>query len=151
MTHHLITCHADDPLHTVARRMWEGDVGAVVVVDEDEHPVAMITDRDVAMAAYTQGRSLEQIRVGLAMSRELHVVREDSPLGAVQHAMQNHRVRRLPVIDESGRAVGLVALSDLAWHAAPHAKADVTPADVLVTLRAVCESREERQHEAAAQ
>ena len=150
MTPDPITCRADEPLHAIAQRMWDRDVGAVVVVDEDECPVAMITDRDVAMAAYTQGRALEHVRVAVAMSSELQAIRADSSLDVAQRLMQNHRVRRLPVVDQSGRAVGFISLSDLAWYA----KAHVTPADVLVTLRALCEPRQPRQprqHEVAAQ
>ena len=151
MTRDPLTCRADDLLETAAHRMWERDVGALIVVDEREHPVAMITDRDVAMAAYTQGRGLVDVPVAVAMSRDVSVVRVDTTLEAAHRAMQNNRVRRLPVVDDSGQAVGIVTLGDLAHLATPRAEADRMSADVLATLRAVCEPREHWLRELAAQ
>ncbi len=49
--------------------MWEHDCGAILVVDADSHVVGMITDRDICMASYTQGRPLWQIPVSSACSR----------------------------------------------------------------------------------
>jgi CBS domain-containing protein len=50
--------------------MWLRDVGCLAVLDEDGHVVGMVTDRDLCMAAYTQGKPLFAIPVSIAMSRE---------------------------------------------------------------------------------
>lgn len=96
------------------RVMWEGDVGVVPVVNEDGQPIAMITDRDVAVAAYTQGKPLSQIQVQVAMSRQLHTAHVSDTLGSAERTMRMEQVRRLPVVDESTRLVGIISLADLA-------------------------------------
>ena len=74
MTRTVHACNPDDPLHVAAQIMWEQDCGCVpVVVDEEggSRVVGMLTDRDVCMAAYTQGKALAVIKVSSAMSREV--------------------------------------------------------------------------------
>jgi len=69
MSRHVQSCSPHDSLETAARLMWEHDIGSVVVVDGHERPVGMITDRDVCMAAYTQGLPLREMLVEKVMSR----------------------------------------------------------------------------------
>jgi len=58
MTKTVRSCSAGDSLQRAAQLMWEGDCGSVPVVDSDNRVVGILTDRDIAMAAYTQGRPL---------------------------------------------------------------------------------------------
>jgi predicted transcriptional regulator len=57
----VVTCHVNDSLANAARLLWEQDCGALPVVDERGRVVAMITDRDICMVAYTQGLLLWSI------------------------------------------------------------------------------------------
>jgi CBS domain-containing protein len=77
MTKTVQACGADDNLQRAAQIMWERDCGVVPVVDVDNRVVGMITDRDIAIAAYRQGRPLWQIPVASAMARQVHGVREN--------------------------------------------------------------------------
>jgi CBS-domain-containing membrane protein len=107
-------CRAWDTLEHAARLMWEHDCGALPVVDDHGRPIGMITDRDICMAAYTQGRSLSQIQVSVAASRCLHFVRPGAPLDLACAEMRAQRVRRLAVIDVGGNLIGVVSFSDIA-------------------------------------
>lgn len=69
MTRSVTTCLAQDCLYSVARLLWERDCGSLPIVDRDGRPIAMITDRDVCMAAYTTGKPLHELRVATAMSK----------------------------------------------------------------------------------
>lgn len=62
MTADVETCRLDDTLDRPAAIMWERDCGVVPVVDDESRIVGMLTDRDICMAAYTQGRPLPEIR-----------------------------------------------------------------------------------------
>jgi CBS domain-containing protein len=107
------TCGPDDPINEAARIMWEADCGCVPVVERGRL-VGMLTDRDACMAAYTKGRGFLEIPVREAMSR---AVRTCSPGDDVESALETLReakVRRLPVVDENCRLVGLFSLSDAA-------------------------------------
>jgi CBS domain-containing protein len=114
LTTEVVTCTPADALDHAAQCLWEYDCGVLPVLGDEHKVVGMITDRDVCMAAYTQGRPLRDIPVARAMSSELYFCR---PEDSVEHAlllMRRHRVRRLPVLSAPGHLLGLVTLGNLA-------------------------------------
>ncbi|MGH7780941.1 MAG: CBS domain-containing protein [Candidatus Binataceae bacterium] len=110
-------CHPDETLNQAARIMWENRCGGVPVVDEQFRPVGFLTDRDVCMAAYTQGKSLDALRVEGAMARKLVCCKAQDDLVDAATLMRQTGVRRLPVTDREGKLVGILSLDDLAHEA----------------------------------
>ncbi len=108
-------CAPSDTLVQPARTMWELDCGIVPVVDEQERLQGIITDRDIAMAAYTRGGSLSQIKVESTMSRQVEYVEPQDSLRTAIRKMSERQVRRLPVV-EGDKLVGIIALADIARH-----------------------------------
>jgi CBS domain-containing protein len=140
MSRNVVTCRAGDSLATAAARMWDRDIGCLPVVGADGQVVAVITDRDVAMAAYTQGRLLHDIPVAVAMSSELFSCAPDDSLIEVEDTMRAQRVRRLPVLDACSTIVGIVSLNDLAREAEREVgrrPREVSAQEVTATLAAV--------------
>jgi CBS domain-containing protein len=119
MTKHVQTCRVSDTLERAARLMWDHDCGAIPVLDERGHTVAIVTDRDICMAAYTQGKPLWQIPVKVAASHRVHSVPPDASLAVAHQLMKTHRIRRLPVIDRGGNLVGILSLADIVRAARP--------------------------------
>ncbi|HEU5179763.1 MAG TPA: CBS domain-containing protein [Candidatus Polarisedimenticolia bacterium] len=113
----VVTVKSDDHLGNAARLMWEEDCGVLPVVDAEDRVIAMITDRDVCMAAYTQGRPLESIPVSSAMSSQLFAVRATDAVEVAEREMGEKQVRRLPVLDTDGRVLGILSVNDLAREA----------------------------------
>lgn len=111
-------CHPQDSLNKAAQIMWENSCGAVPVVDEHSRPVGFLTDRDICMAAYTQGRLLEALSVEGAMAKKVVHCKAGDDLGSAANTMRRNGVRRLPVTDKDGKLVGLLSLDDLAHEAA---------------------------------
>jgi CBS-domain-containing membrane protein len=109
-------CRTSDNLERAAQLMWELDLGALPVVDDHGHPVAMVTDRDVCMAAYTQGRPLHDIPIVSAASHGIHCVGPDDPVERAENIMKVHRIRRVPVLDAGGNLVGMVGIADMIHH-----------------------------------
>lgn len=137
------TCGPHDTLDAAAGIMWDNDCGCVPVV-EDGRLAAMITDRDICMAAYLQGLPLNAIRVSSAMARNVFACRAEDTLAVAERLMRDNRIRRLPVVDADDRLVGILSLSDLAVEAAreqAHRKKDVTPKEIGETLAAVSHPR----------
>lgn len=108
-----VACQLHAPLNEAARLMWEHDLGALVIVDDEGKAMSMITDRDVCMAAYTQGVPLSHGAVASAMARSLTSCLLTTPLDEVRELLAEARIRRLPVLDEEGRPVGMLGLSDV--------------------------------------
>lgn len=143
MTTDVKTCGSNDGLDVPARLMWANDCGSVPVVDENGHVLGMLTDRDICMAALTQGGPLTELRVSNAMASVVYSCVPEDLLATAEDLMGLHRIRRLPVITTDGRLVGILSLSDLAREASRQRsrkkKADVTVDGVSKTLAAVCE------------
>ena len=142
MTTDVGACRPFDTVDRSAKVMWERDCGVVPVVDQDGRAVAMLTDRDICMAALTQGRALGEIHVSSAMSRRLWSCRPQDDVKDAGKVMQAHQVRRLPVVDADGKLLGLLSISDLARAAmsskgARAKKKPVAASDVGETLGAI--------------
>ena len=135
------TCSVDDTLDRVARVMWEEDCGCVPLVDREGRIAAMVTDRDVCMAAYTQGQPISTIVARSAASRSVTTVRENATLDSVEALMRDRQIRRIPVVDSDERPIGIVSLNDLALHAHPggRRREGLSAESVARTLAAICE------------
>lgn len=108
------TCHMRDHLDRAARFMWEHECGALPVLNDRGDPFAMITDRDICMAAYIQGRRLCEIPVLGVASRHLWTVGPDDSADFALARMREHAIRRLAVVDVGNNLVGVVSLVDFA-------------------------------------
>jgi CBS domain-containing protein len=142
------TCRSSDTLAAAARLMWERDVGCLPVVSDDGSVIAMVTDRDICMAACIQGRPLAEIPVSVAMSRDLHTCRADEGIIEAEEIMRQRQVRRLPVLDATGQLEGIISLNDIAREAEREVGRkgrEVSPQEVAVTLAAVCAPRGVRE------
>ena len=114
MTADVATCRASDSLNRAAQLMWERRCGCVPVIDDGGRVVGLLTDRDVCMAAYTQGRRLDDIAATVAMSRPVRTCLPTASLEDVEDLMMAHGVRRIVVVDADGRLCGLLSLDDIA-------------------------------------
>jgi len=138
------TCTPDDSLDRAAQLMWEQDCGCAPVVapDGSARVVGMITDRDICMAAYTQGALLRDLRVGDAMSHKVIGCQAGDSIGDAEAIMAEARVRRLPVLDDGGQLQGLISLADIACEAerarSSRQRRPVKADEVGRTLAAVC-------------
>jgi CBS domain-containing protein len=119
--------------------MQENDCGVVPVVDATGHVVAMLTDRDICMAALVGRRPLYELQVESACSKSLFVVHPRDSIKFAEEMMREHQVRRVPVIDDDGGLVGVLSLSDLVRHTGRRAD-DLGTIEISRTLGAICEA-----------
>jgi CBS domain-containing protein len=117
MTVPVQSCTKHDSLAHAAQIMWEADCGCVPVTDDARRVIAMVTDRDACMAAYTQGKPLSAIPVEHAMSKQLFACSPDDLVADAEDTMCARQVRRLPVTDAHGQLVGILSLHDIVRHA----------------------------------
>jgi CBS domain-containing protein len=133
------TCAPNDTVARAAQLMWDHDIGALPVVDANNQVVAMITDRDICMAAYTRGSLLADMLVRDVMSRGVATCYDHMSDREVANVMAERQVRRIPVIDGKRNLVGMVSLNDLAR--APRRGHPVPANEVAETLASVGEPR----------
>ena len=114
MSREVVTCHPWDSMGSAVRRMWEADVGCLPVVDADGRVVGMVTDRDLLMSTWFQGQRLDELAVDGAMAHRVQGCRPDEAVERALERMSTHQVRRLPVLDDEGRPLGVVSLNDVA-------------------------------------
>ena len=100
MVREVQTCTPRDTLERAAQLMWEHDCGALPVVDDSNHVVGVVTDRDVCMGAYTRGSALSLIAVGDVMAREPKTCASEDRLSKAESVLREHRVRRRLARDE---------------------------------------------------
>lgn len=117
MQRNVATVATSDRLEAAAELLRDRDCGCVVVVDERWHPVAVLTDRDICLAALRTGEPIAGIGVAAVMSSRLFTCRAGDSIEAAERSMSLHQVRRLPVVDDRGKLVGLLALDDIAREA----------------------------------
>ena len=118
MNHDVKFCRPQDSLCSAAQIMWEQPCGALPVVDDASRPIGFLTDRDICMAAYTQGKPLPELRVETAMARKVVTCRAADDIRKAADLMRQSHTRRIPVVDRDGTLVGLLTLDDLACEAA---------------------------------
>jgi CBS domain-containing protein len=106
----------DTPLSQVAELMEAEDVGSIPVLD-GEQLTGMITDRDIVVRAIAKGRDPLGMATSEISSSELVTVGPDHDLSDALHLMAQHQVRRLPVVDDENRLVGVVSQADVALEA----------------------------------
>lgn len=109
-------CIIHESVNAAARIMWEHDCGCAPVVDGRGRLAGIVTDRDICMAAYTQGVPLEAIPVERVMSPKVISCSRSDTLETAHQLMRTHEVHRLPVVDSRGRPIGILSLSDTINH-----------------------------------
>jgi CBS domain-containing protein len=149
MTADVATCTPVDTLHRAAQIMWERDCGAVPVADPTGRVAGIVTDRDLAMGALTQGLPLVAIPVGRVISGQVHSVSVSSSIDEAIALMRARRVRRVVVVDSEQRVVGIVALADIARYVSELGPSRRDAALVLADLIATLSER--RQHPGSTQ
>jgi CBS domain-containing protein len=144
MTRDVASCVGSDSANRAAQLMWERDCGCIPVVDADNKAIGILTDRDIAMAAYTQGKPLAAIAVADVMTQAIQSCHGSESLADAEKRMRQAQVRRLPVVDRAGLLVGIISLNDLAIEAVQEKGArhpQIGPAEVAQTLADVSKHR----------
>lgn len=149
-------CTQADTLNRAAQLMWDSDCGFIPVIsaDGDGALIGVVTDRDIAMAAYIQGKPLWGIPVETAMARQVIVCHSNDGISQAEALMRDNKVRRLPVLDRNERLVGILSLNDIAREAqreeAGGKRVEVSGEGVLDTLATVCQPWMSREMTVAA-
>lgn len=117
MTGNPCCCSPQATLKDVARMMVEHDCGEIPVVDDSGAPIGVITDRDICCRAVSQGVDTNAGQAKEFMTAPAVTVRLMDSADDCRRTMEEHMIRRVPVVDEAGKCIGIVAQADLAQKA----------------------------------
>ena len=113
MTSNPCSIDAEKSVAYAAKMMKEEDVGLAPIVEGDKL-IGMLTDRDIAIRVVAEGRNPDQTKVREVASKQVVTIDPQQDLNEALRIMSKHQVRRLPVVEEDGKLVGVVAQADVA-------------------------------------
>jgi CBS domain-containing protein len=119
MSRKVIFCTPSDTAQAAAQSMKLHGVGALPVVSDLVHAKleGIVTDRDLCCSVIAEAKLADKTRIAEVMTRNPVVCTPENTLEDCEALMQEHQFRRIPVVDNQGRCVGIVAQADIALHA----------------------------------
>ena len=116
MTKSPACCTPDTPVQQVAQEMIKHDCGCLPIIESDAHPkvVGIITDRDIVSRAVAKGENPQFLTAGACMSKQVITASPEMDMDTCCQLMEQHQVRRIPVVDALGFCRGIVAQADIA-------------------------------------
>ena len=103
---------ADTPVKEIAKMMGKDDIGAIPV-GKDDKLIGMVTDRDIALRVVAKGRDPANTTAEEVMTKGIVYCRTAETVEDAIHLMDQKKIRRLPVIDDNKRLVGMLSLGDV--------------------------------------
>ena len=113
MRRRLVATEPDTTVAEAAKIMEREDIGCVVILEDDDKPRGIITDRDIVTRCIAKNIDVDDCTVENVMTESLQTVKETDDIMDCIQAMHRAGVRRIPVVDEQGRAVGLFSSGDM--------------------------------------
>ena len=120
-------CTRDTNLQEVARLMCDYDCGEIPVVDDRNNMrvIGVVTDRDITCRSVAKGKNPLEMTADTCMSSPVVTVTPDTTVDEACRLMEEHQIRRIPVVDPDKRCLGIVSQADVARNATPMQTAEV--------------------------
>jgi CBS domain-containing protein len=116
MTKNPVCCLPDDMVPKVAQLMQSENIGSIPVIENEQNQklVGIVTDRDLALKIVAKGQDAKSTKVEAVMTRQIVTCRAEDDLQKALDAMADHQLRRIPIVDNDNKIVGIIAQADVA-------------------------------------
>jgi len=116
MTRYPICCLPDDTAQSVAQTLRDEDIGCMpVIADEESRKLeGIITDRDLCCSIVAAGLDPKTTSIRPYITRDIVMCRPEQSLDSCERLMQTHRIRRIPIVDDEARCIGILSQADVA-------------------------------------
>ena len=130
-----------ESLVDAAKSMWQNDCGVLPIIKDERRVVGMITDRDICMATAMNGSNPSGISVEEVMTGKVYAVQPEDDIRQALQTMQEHKVRRVPVVSAAGVLKGILSMNDIVLQAKESDGKDdeLDFAAVVKTYQAICQ------------
>jgi len=144
MTEPVVYCSPSTDLADAALLMLHNDCGALPVVDAENKVVGMVTDRDISIGVATQTRPAADIAVEEVISHSVYSCHPDDDIAEALRTMGQQKIRRMPVVDETGVLQGIVSINDIILRAEKRTTrrkgaSNITYDDAVSAMKSICE------------
>jgi len=118
MTKKTVCCLPDDLAVDAAQLMKNEHVGSIPVIEDQQTRklIGIVTDRDLAIRIVSEGLDAKSTKVESIMTRNVVTCKAEDDLQTVVDAMSKHQLRRIPVVDDDNKVLGIIAQADVAIH-----------------------------------
>lgn len=116
MTKNPVCCLPNDNVANVAVMMKRENIGPIPVIENEQTRklVGIVTDRDLAMKIVAEGRDAKSTKVETVMTHNVVTCHAEDDLQKALDAMSDHQLRRIPIVDNNNRILGIIAQADVA-------------------------------------
>ena len=116
MTKNPVCCRPDDMVTKVAQLMQSENIGSIPVIENErtQKLVGIVTDRDLVLKIIAKGQDVKSTKVEAVMTRQVVTCRAGDDLLVALDAMAEHQLRRIPIVDNDDKIVGIIAQADVA-------------------------------------
>jgi CBS domain-containing protein len=116
MTKKTVCCLPNDKVAKAAQLMKSENIGAILVIEDQQTQklVGIVTDRDLALKIVAEERDAKSTKVESIMSRNVVTCRAEDDMQKALDAMSEHQLRRIPVVDNNNKILGIIAQADVA-------------------------------------
>jgi CBS domain-containing protein len=131
-----------ESLADAAKLMWENDCGVLPIIKDSQKVIGMITDRDICMAVAMRDTNPSSVSVEEVMTGQVYSVTPEDDIDQALQTMQEHKIRRLPVLNPEGELEGMLSMNDIVLQANTSKGAAVGTIkydDVVKTYQAICQ------------
>jgi len=113
-------CTRNTSVDDIARMMVQNNCGEIPVIDTADHVIGVVTDRDIVCRVVAEGKNPVGYTAETCMSHSVVTVDEETPLEEVVATMEQHQIRRVPVVADGGCCAGIISQADLARTSPEH-------------------------------
>ena len=116
MTKNPVCCLPNDSVAKAAELMKSGNIGSIPVIEDEQTQklVGIVTDRDLALKIVAKGQDAKSTKVEAVMTRQIVTCHAGDDLQKALDAMAEHQLRRIPIVDNDNKIVGIIAQADVA-------------------------------------
>ena len=141
-----------ESLADAAKLMWENDCGVLPIIKDGRKVIGMITDRDICMATAMRDTNPSCVSVEEVMTGLVYSVNPEDKVEQALQAMQEHKIRRLPVVNQEGELEGILSMNDILLNANGAdgvVSEELNYEEVVKTYQAICQRPEKASAVAA--
>ena len=116
MCNNVVRATSETTLEKVAKLMQENDVGCVPICNQENNVIGFITDRDIITRCIANGKNCAQTKASDIMTTKVIKTTPDTQIDDATQTMSKNQIRRVPVVNEQNKIVGILTMGDLAHH-----------------------------------